>query len=109
MWKKNQAKYPPIIFKIFGTVLCLANASSNLLEGYPCYCVSEHRVEYNCYHYTAKRRNLLHFCYFQGKTSFRTYISRKRAALAERLNLSSVCLHLLRGLLLTGMTKASQL
>lgn len=66
---------------------------------------SEHSVEYNCYHYTAKRRNLLHSCYNQG----RTYISRKRAALAERRNLSCVRLHLPRGLLLTGMTKASQL
>lgn len=70
---------------------------------------SEHSFEYNCYHYTAKRRNLLHFCYFQGNTSIRTYISRKRAALAERRNLSSVCLHLPRVLLLTGMTKASEL
>lgn len=72
--------------------------------------LSEHSVEYNCCHYTAKRRNLLHFCYFQGKKpQLELILAEKRAALAERLNLSSVCLHLPRGLLLTGMTKASQL
>lgn len=46
---------------------------------------------------------------FRVKPQLELILAEKRAALAERLNLSSVCLHLPRGLLLTGMTKASQL
>lgn len=107
--EKKQAKTPQSYLKYLVQYCVLPMPLLTCLKDTHVTVFSEHRVEYNCYHYTAKRRNLLHFCYFQGKTSFRTYISRKRAALAERLNLSSVCLHLLRGLLLTGMTKASQL
>lgn len=69
---------------------------------------SEHRVEYNCYHYTEKEGIVCISATFKVKPHLELILAEKELPL-PRDNLSSVCLHLLRGLLLTGMTKASQL